>query len=524
MNERYSRLFSLEKNLYAEGSPVIIEAGALLKDNQKDCVLVQLKILNISKQTVNAVKVHIAGFDSFGKNVCSADFQYVDLHASRGSEFGVQTPIVLENNTVRSFDVTVTETAFLSKEIWHGNQEKLTAVNTVTLSDFLQDQLALEQYRINNGNDCNYVFSEYFDLWLCVCGKFNHKDEKSCFCCGRNKEALAEIPDKYALHQEGDQRIKNRVKNQKYNNAVELFNSGEGNFDSRLQNIARAKKDFIELADFRDSAEFVDRCDNKTAEIEAEQKQQEAEQKQREEQKRLAKIRKRKKAVIFVTFTAVLAVFVFLLTVTVIIPELRYNAAIQALQNEDFSSALDEFKDLGDYKASSDYYQYTECVIKCNDKETNKIALEAAIKYLDSVNIEGSQKYKDIALEAFFEKVTEDYNNGEYEDLGKNIDLLKSYGYDAEKCSSLENEYINKWKELSGSYINSITNKKFYDVKIDYNLNKIFIESPFHTYSFDLNDENDYDCGYRRFKFYKQGERMKMAQIFNDNKDIFYKE
>lgn len=32
MSERYLKLFSLEENLYIPGSPVLIAAGALLKD------------------------------------------------------------------------------------------------------------------------------------------------------------------------------------------------------------------------------------------------------------------------------------------------------------------------------------------------------------------------------------------------------------------------------------------------------------------------------------------------------------
>ena len=34
MSERYSKVFALSENLYATGSPIIIEAGALQKDNQ----------------------------------------------------------------------------------------------------------------------------------------------------------------------------------------------------------------------------------------------------------------------------------------------------------------------------------------------------------------------------------------------------------------------------------------------------------------------------------------------------------
>ena len=32
MSERYSRLFTLPENLYTEGSPLLIKAGALLKE------------------------------------------------------------------------------------------------------------------------------------------------------------------------------------------------------------------------------------------------------------------------------------------------------------------------------------------------------------------------------------------------------------------------------------------------------------------------------------------------------------
>ena len=44
MSERYAKLSHLPENLYMEGSPVIIAAGALLKDNQTGRVIAQLKL------------------------------------------------------------------------------------------------------------------------------------------------------------------------------------------------------------------------------------------------------------------------------------------------------------------------------------------------------------------------------------------------------------------------------------------------------------------------------------------------
>ena len=67
MSERYAKLSSLPKNLYAEGAPVIVSAGNLLKDNQTGKVLAQLKIKNISAKTVKAAKVRIHALDTTGK-------------------------------------------------------------------------------------------------------------------------------------------------------------------------------------------------------------------------------------------------------------------------------------------------------------------------------------------------------------------------------------------------------------------------------------------------------------------------
>ncbi len=89
MSERYTRLFSLPENLYAEGAPVLIAAGALLKDNQTGNVLAQLKFKNIGFKTIKAIKVRITLLDTVGRSLGNPiTYQYLDLSASRDSEFG----------------------------------------------------------------------------------------------------------------------------------------------------------------------------------------------------------------------------------------------------------------------------------------------------------------------------------------------------------------------------------------------------------------------------------------------------
>ena len=67
MSERYTRLFSLPENLYAEGAPILITAGALLKDNQTGNVLAQLKFKNIEGKKVKAIKAQLTLLDTVSR-------------------------------------------------------------------------------------------------------------------------------------------------------------------------------------------------------------------------------------------------------------------------------------------------------------------------------------------------------------------------------------------------------------------------------------------------------------------------
>lgn len=108
MSERYSRIFSLPENLYVEGSPVVIAAGALLKDNQTGRVIAQLKLRNISDCVVNTVKVKINAFDPAGTLLKGVEsFSYLDLSVGKDGEFGQKKPIPLPDLTTRSFSVEI---------------------------------------------------------------------------------------------------------------------------------------------------------------------------------------------------------------------------------------------------------------------------------------------------------------------------------------------------------------------------------------------------------------------------------
>ena len=108
MSDRYYRLFSLAENLHTEGSPVVISAGALLRDSVTGKVLAQLKFRNISRKTIIAVKVRILALDSAKSLLKGVDsFSYLDLSVCPGGEFGQNVPVVLPDTATRSFAVEI---------------------------------------------------------------------------------------------------------------------------------------------------------------------------------------------------------------------------------------------------------------------------------------------------------------------------------------------------------------------------------------------------------------------------------
>ena len=119
MSERYSKVFSLPENLYAEGAPVIIAAGALLKDNQTGRVVAQLKLRNISPKTIKAATVCLFPMNTAGQPLGDAvRYEYLDLSSTRDTDFGSKSAIPMPDKTTRSFGIRVAEVIFADNSAW----------------------------------------------------------------------------------------------------------------------------------------------------------------------------------------------------------------------------------------------------------------------------------------------------------------------------------------------------------------------------------------------------------------------
>lgn len=194
MSERYSRVFSLPENLYVPGSPVIIAAGTLLKDNMTGKIVGQLKLRSIDSRVIRAVKVRLEPLDTAGRPLGEpVEFDYLDLGERRDGLFGQKCPIPVPDRRTRAYRARVAEVIFGDGSLWSAEEQPWEPLKTaVTLSDRLQDPEMVKQYKIRFGRDCRYAPDTRKDLWHCACGGLNRQGE-SCHLCGRTLEELQSV-------------------------------------------------------------------------------------------------------------------------------------------------------------------------------------------------------------------------------------------------------------------------------------------------------------------------------------------
>ncbi len=207
MAERYSRLFSLPEDLYTPGAPLLIAAGALLKDNQTGQVLAQLKLRSISPKTITAVKLFVIGYDLSGEELCREEHQYLDLRIARDGLFGAKEAIPLPQSSVRSFTAQILAVYFADGSRYISKGDPWTSLPVQQdLNARLYDTELIRQYRIETSELSRFVPTATQDLWLCTCGEINHAGE-NCYRCGQTLERSTELLNVDTLREDKSLRL-----------------------------------------------------------------------------------------------------------------------------------------------------------------------------------------------------------------------------------------------------------------------------------------------------------------------------
>ncbi len=207
MAERYTRLFTLPQDLYTAGSPLVIAAGALLKDTQTGRVLAQLKLRSISDQTIRAVKLRVIGYDVSQEVLCRQEHQYLDLDVKRDALFGAKEAILFPVSSVRSFTVEPLAVYFAdgSSYLYEDSRWESLPAQEDLISRLFDAEL-IRQYRLETSEKSRYVPLSTRDLWLCSCGEINHPFE-CCHRCGMDLDSLDRLLSVDVLRECKNQRL-----------------------------------------------------------------------------------------------------------------------------------------------------------------------------------------------------------------------------------------------------------------------------------------------------------------------------
>ena len=326
MSERYSKIFLLPENLYTQKAPLLIAAGAMLKDNQTGKILAQLKFQSISDKIIKAITVRIIPKDTIGQPIGEAvDYQYLDLMIERDATYGQREPVNIPYASARSFSAAVTKVIFSDNSVWSDDDVQWEQLGKPKqLTEVIKDTELLKQYHLTYGKDCKYSFTQIKDLWYCPCGALNREGEATCHKCNKSFSILNSID-------------------------LDILESAR---DARLK-LEQQKRE--EIA------------------------QKKAEAKEAAKNRAIATGRKTKKiALIAIPVIAAVIVVSLLIYPNFIRPNLEYNKATKMLASGQYENALETFKQLDGYKDSS------ELIKECNyelakesiDSENYKEALE----------------------------------------------------------------------------------------------------------------------------------------------------
>lgn len=234
MSQRYVRISTFPENLYLDCSPVLISAGALLKDNKTGKVLAQLKFKNLSDNIINAVKVSVIAYDISGIELTGVEeYQYLDISIKPAESFGDDKAIILPDINTRNCVIVIKEVVFATIAPWRNNGSITCEPipEQVPLQNVFNSSGLLEQYKRDTTDYSKYKPAKYLDLWLCSCGTANKRNSQKCSYCNIGLSQLLEatnlerITANYQLYQkqkdkENRERLEAKIRTRKITTVI----------------------------------------------------------------------------------------------------------------------------------------------------------------------------------------------------------------------------------------------------------------------------------------------------------------
>lgn len=244
MSERFTTLFKLPSNMYSVDSPIIVSAGALLKDTETGKIIVQIKYHSVSIATIKALKVTISSYDVFGEKVSEIDeYQYLDLNVNYGQEFGANKAIILPDEVTRSFKIDKIIVILSDGSNYDVDIPMEILPPSESIKTVLQNDELVKQYQLVVNTKADYIPQERKGLWCCSCGKWNVSTH--CSNCNAEKEKVFLSLDISTLTLKMEERlVAEEIEKFKQEElaAIEMKNAIEREKNKRKENVAKIKK------------------------------------------------------------------------------------------------------------------------------------------------------------------------------------------------------------------------------------------------------------------------------------------
>lgn len=220
-NERYKIVVHDTEPQYTSNCPILLQALAITKDNEKNQVLAQCKFENLGYKQIAAIYISIKCCAIDDKSLEDLEhFAYMDLKARQYDEFGDRVPIYLPDNETRKIVITLKKVVYEDGTVWENKENipytKFTfSVSPLSSLKPLDEQYRRELQKISPKWAKHNDLPAYTDIFVrCGCGEILvNEDNAVCPKCKVALTKLIKIQDKEYLKKKVEEYEKTEKEN-----------------------------------------------------------------------------------------------------------------------------------------------------------------------------------------------------------------------------------------------------------------------------------------------------------------------
>lgn len=201
-NGRYRTLKVFDHKEWLVDCPIKIEKSQLLFDNQKELIVLQVKMFNLSQKVIRAVYLDVKCFDDAMDYVNEYnDISYQGVNAFSHTLFGDRQANYLEESNISNVKIVISKVVYENNEVWRNDKKEIGILLPEPKLLNVNDELYKQIIREFEGKDVKpkFWFEDNEDYWRCACGQANMHDSLECGQCSTKKSWLENKFDKEYL-------------------------------------------------------------------------------------------------------------------------------------------------------------------------------------------------------------------------------------------------------------------------------------------------------------------------------------